>query len=530
MNAHGDGKWADVNGGEADEEDEEESETAQEETDFYAVLNIPRDANPAQIRGSFHRLSLRFHPDKASESSTIFPRIQRAYEVLSSPESRKMYDMYGESGLQKVTVHAGKSLDKEWEEKIKRESQNSLEALVDSRGTLKINLVFARLGSPTPWIMLRSLYAAHSFHIPVNLGLPSTMPAPTTIQVGAALSARTAATPANHAEQSAVSLELRHTYSPAASFSFRVSPLSREWFGSTDLVHEKSGSFAQAQLASGRPMLVLGTRLTAWAAYYVRIAEDGISVGLRSDQWTLETGIIYIKGSIKQKVGQFVFRAAATVGLGIIDFGVGVSKRFGLARFGLAWGFGVGGIRFTLSWSRLGQKVSFPLVCQEHPDAQVLGIMIVAPLLLFGITDRYIVAPHLERRRRTRVVERRRDLQQAMELRREEASRAMEGVQNTLTAQQELARKEGGLCILSARYGSHAENADLTFALMALVNKSQLVIPAGFSKSRLVGFYDPAPLVKKHLVVVYEFRGKRARIKVGDMQALTIPMQSHMLT
>ncbi|KAH9599133.1 DnaJ domain [Trypanosoma melophagium] len=64
--------------------------------DYYAVLEVPRDATQEQIRSSYHRLALRYHPDKAGpEGAERFKQINEAYEVLSSPEKRKMYDMYG---------------------------------------------------------------------------------------------------------------------------------------------------------------------------------------------------------------------------------------------------------------------------------------------------------------------------------------------------------------------------------------------------------------------------------------------------
>lgn len=71
--------------------------------DFYELLNIPRDAELQQIKKAFRTLSQKYHPDKNpgnKEAADMFLRINRANEVLSDPEMRKLYDMYGEEGLE----------------------------------------------------------------------------------------------------------------------------------------------------------------------------------------------------------------------------------------------------------------------------------------------------------------------------------------------------------------------------------------------------------------------------------------------
>lgn len=68
--------------------------------DFYRILEVDRKADDKAIKASFRRLARKFHPDlnpgdKAAE--TKFKEINNAYEVLSDPEKRKMYDQYGEN-------------------------------------------------------------------------------------------------------------------------------------------------------------------------------------------------------------------------------------------------------------------------------------------------------------------------------------------------------------------------------------------------------------------------------------------------
>jgi curved DNA-binding protein CbpA len=60
---------------------------------YYVVLGIAEDAAGDTIRSAFRALARRFHPDAGPGSSTVeFQRALEAYETLSDPESRRLYD------------------------------------------------------------------------------------------------------------------------------------------------------------------------------------------------------------------------------------------------------------------------------------------------------------------------------------------------------------------------------------------------------------------------------------------------------
>merc|ERR1719498_1376174 len=60
----------------------------------YEVLNVPNNATPTEIKRSFRKLSLKYHPDKnrAKDAQERFQEIATAYEILSNPEDREDYD------------------------------------------------------------------------------------------------------------------------------------------------------------------------------------------------------------------------------------------------------------------------------------------------------------------------------------------------------------------------------------------------------------------------------------------------------
>jgi len=60
---------------------------------YYVVLGIAEDAESDTIRSAFRTLARRYHPDAGAGSSTAeFQRALEAYETLSDPERRRLYD------------------------------------------------------------------------------------------------------------------------------------------------------------------------------------------------------------------------------------------------------------------------------------------------------------------------------------------------------------------------------------------------------------------------------------------------------
>jgi DnaJ family protein B protein 11 len=79
--------------------------------DFYDLLSVPRGANDQQIKRAYRKLALQYHPDKVTggedekaKAAKAFADINHAYETLSDPEKRQIYDRHGEEGLRQ---HAG---------------------------------------------------------------------------------------------------------------------------------------------------------------------------------------------------------------------------------------------------------------------------------------------------------------------------------------------------------------------------------------------------------------------------------------
>ncbi|MGD2170111.1 MAG: DnaJ domain-containing protein, partial [Chlamydiota bacterium] len=79
--------------------------------DYYQILGVERNATQEQIKKAYRKKALKYHPDKNpgdAAAEAHFKEVSQAYEVLSDPKQRQLYDQYGEEGLN-ASMGAGSS-------------------------------------------------------------------------------------------------------------------------------------------------------------------------------------------------------------------------------------------------------------------------------------------------------------------------------------------------------------------------------------------------------------------------------------
>ncbi|KAF9173361.1 hypothetical protein BGX21_008636 [Mortierella sp. AD011] len=562
-----------------------------QEVDYYAVLNLSKAASEDEIKDSYKRLSRIFHPDKHSDpalkeaAETKFHIINKAFEVLSNPQLRTAYDEYGEEGLNTKwevghKVKTTHELREEYARLAREKREMELESLVRSRSDITINVnatrvfrnqeilspfggtAYARKNSGSILSALKrteimQLYMKNSFETQFG---PRTQ-----FIVAGQMTARSGMGGGN------VVGTVRHAFSEKLSVelgSSLLKPRIGVFKGtySIDPLTFITGTAQVRNFQGPAPLaMTFGRRITKGATGYMtyRTGEwaigkwgpvlerrrefSSLALGVssqgedRSYQVEVQTGIMQSHLSLDH-TWKLDRSTMIRVG-GSLSTTAGINASIGGDRkvtehtkVGLAVEVGLsGGVAFNIKVKRLGQSVTIPIVLAAEFNPKLAFWATVVPICVVTALDIGYVKPKRRKERAEKIQELRKVHADFIATQKKEAEEAVELLSESTMHKMRQEQEKDGLVILEAFYGNL--NAapelglvvDVKIPVQALVNNSQLIMPAGHSKTHIMGFYDPCLGEKKQLRIKYEFQRRLHEVVVADLASVAAPVRSHLL-
>lgn len=552
-----------------DEDNEQENPI---EDDYYTFLNIPRNATPEEINNAYRRHSRLYHPDKHTdpthkkEAEVLFNRTKKAYEVLSDPHQRAIYDSLGTRGLETEgweivqRTKTPQEIREEYERLAREREERRLQQHTNPKGSVTVNINATDLFSKYDedyddrglfsYIEVSGMSFSQSIEAPLTLRDTITLYGQLGTQNGTGSGTINVSARRLVSSKGWVELDVGAGSGPTISLKgFRT--LTRRLFcnGATILQFTPRG--ARPGLV-GTLAMQLDKHTVGYLTYRAGVQSAMSTMIVRDTSrsytaFSIHFGVLHSYVSLnytyKMEEKQLKLRGSIKAGTFGVFVEYGAEKKIS-RHSSLSAAVRVGvptGVTLKIKLSRASQAYTFPIHLSEEVLPAPVFYATVAPLLTWTIVKRLVIDPVVkERQEREKEKQKEMNKSRMME-KQKEAKLATELMKATVSRIRSEEESKRGLIITKALYGRFVypqqdrsaeepghrdEVIDVTIPLQCLVKDSKLVLHNA-SKSQLAGFYDPCVGEDKQLLVQYLFRTQTHECIIKDNAPLRIPLPSH---
>ncbi|XP_052509734.1 dnaJ homolog subfamily C member 11 [Budorcas taxicolor] len=548
------------------------SEEELDNEDYYSLLNVRREASCEELKAAYRRLCMLYHPDKhrdpelKSQAERLFNLVHQAYEVLSDPQTRAIYDIYGKRGLEMegwevVERRRTPAEIREEFERLQRErEERRLQQRTNPKGTISVGIdatdLFDRYeedyedvsGSGFPQIEINKMHISQSIEAPLT--------ASDTAILSGSLSTQ------NGNGGGSINFALRRVTSAKGwgELEFGAGDLQGPLFGLKLFRNLTPRCFVTTHCALQFSSRGIRPGLTTVLARNL----DKNTVGYLQWRWGVQSAM---NTSIVRDTKTSHFTVALQLGIphsfalisyqhkfqdddqtrvkGSLKAGFfGTVVEYGAERkisrhsvLGAAVSVGVPqGVSLKIKLNRASQTYFFPVHLTDQLLPSAVFYATVGPLVVYFALHRLVIRPYLRAQKEKELEKQRESTATDILQKKQEAEAAVRLMQESVRRIIEAEESRMGLIIVNAWYGKFVNDKskksekvkviDVTVPLQCLVKDSKLILTEA-SKAGLPGFYDPCVGEEKNLKVLYQFRGVLHQVMALDSEALRIPKQSH---
>lgn len=532
---------------------------------YYMFLNVPTNASSEQINNSYRQLSRQFHPDKhlddekKQKAELLFNRTKRAYEVLSDPHKRAIYDSLGTRGLQTdgwEIVHRTKTpaeIREEYESLARAREERRLQQRTNPKGNITININATELFSDfvdeyeddrgVPRVEVSGMSISQAIEAPLNRR--------DTILLSGNLNSSNGNGSGNFVisgrrliNKGWLEVDLGAGQGPALGLKASKNVTDRVFLNGGASLNFRPNGLLPGFVTS------LGVQLDKHTVGYLTYnggMQSSMSTVLEhnTDKHAINATILigiphcYLSASYTRKLfeNDLKLKLAGKVGTFGFMAEYGAEKKVSKYSSVVAT-VSVGvptGVLLRIKVIRGNQTYVFPIHLAEDIVPAAVFYATVTPVLTYFVIKKVIIDPMNEDKRRSDVEKTMKVNQDRMAEKKKEADVAKELM---MVIYQRIVSEEGqrgGLIIEKALYGHFASDEeseektvtiDVTIPVQCMVKSSKLIFYNSDSKSELPGFYDPCVGETKQLQIQYTFRGISTTVFVANEEATRLPLSA----